>query len=58
MAAALNRPSHITRGNVFDDLGFSQDEAAALKIKAEILSALLARIRQQGYRQKILSSIE
>jgi len=24
-------PSHISRGNVIDDLGFSREEAAALK---------------------------
>lgn len=54
---ALNQPSHITRGNVFDDLGFSPTEAAALKIKAKILSALLARIRQQRYTQKQLAQI-
>jgi predicted XRE-type DNA-binding protein len=57
MATIVNKPSHITRGNVFDDLGFSPPQAAALKIKAQILTALLARIRQQRYTQKQLARI-
>jgi len=32
-----NKPGHITKGNIFDDLGFSPDNAATLKIKAKIL---------------------
>jgi predicted XRE-type DNA-binding protein len=46
MSEKMNRPSHVTRTDVFDDLGFSKAEAAALKIKAKILTALLGRIRQ------------
>lgn len=54
MAEAVNKPRHVTRGDVFDDLGFSETEAATLKIKAKILSALLERIRQHHYTQKQL----
>jgi len=36
-----NRPSHITRGNVLDDLGFSPEQAAALKFKADLYLAIL-----------------
>jgi hypothetical protein len=36
-----NKPTHIVKGNIFDALGFSASEASALKIKAEILSAIL-----------------
>ena len=50
-SVAGNRPTHIVKGNVFDALGFSASEASALKIKAEILSAILEHIRAEGYTQ-------
>lgn len=49
--AAVNKPTHIVKGNVFDALGFSASETSALKIKAEILSAILEHIRAEGYTQ-------
>ena len=33
-SAATNKPSHVTRGDVFHDLGFSHEKALALKFKA------------------------
>ena len=50
-SAAGNRPTHIVKGNIFDALGFSASEASALKIKAEILSAILEHVRAKGYTQ-------
>jgi len=38
-------------------LGFSTSEASALKVKAEILSAILEHIRKQGYSQAQLVSL-
>ena len=29
-----NKPGHISKGNVIDDLGFSPEEAAAIKLKS------------------------
>ncbi|MGP8253550.1 MAG: helix-turn-helix domain-containing protein [Terracidiphilus sp.] len=55
--AAPNKPRHIVKGNIFDALGFSASEASALKIKAEILSAILEHVRKQGYTQKQLVAI-
>jgi hypothetical protein len=40
----MSRPAHITKGDVLDDLGFSRAEAAALKVKATIVEAILAEI--------------
>ncbi|HEY2497846.1 MAG TPA: XRE family transcriptional regulator [Candidatus Angelobacter sp.] len=57
MSGKINKPAHITKTDVFDDLNFSQAEAAALKIKAKILNALLAQIRQQHYTQARLAEI-
>ena len=52
-----NRPSHITKGDVFDDLGFSRSEASALKVKATLLDAILREIEKQGYTQSQLVEI-
>jgi predicted XRE-type DNA-binding protein len=49
--APANKPTHIVKGNIFDALGFSASEASALKIKAEILSAILKHIHAEGYTQ-------
>ena len=38
------KPTHITKGDVLDDLGFTRAEASALKIKADLLNAVLREI--------------
>ena len=55
--AAENKPTHIITGNIFDALGFSASEASALKIKAELLSAILEHVRAKGYTQAHLVEI-
>ncbi len=57
MSRRQNSPGHITTGNIFDDLEFLPDEAALLKSKAEILSALLGRIHQKRYTEIQLTEI-
>lgn len=52
-----NRPTHVVKGNVFDALGFSASEASALKVKAEILSAILEYVRKKGFTQAQLVDI-
>jgi predicted XRE-type DNA-binding protein len=52
-----NKPSHITRGDVFDDLGLSRSEASALKVKATLLDAILREIEKWGYTQSQLVEI-
>ena len=56
-SAAGNKPTHIVKGNIFDALGFSASEASALKIKAEILSAILEHVRAKRYTQVQLVDI-
>jgi predicted XRE-type DNA-binding protein len=56
-SAVENRPAHIVKGNIFDALGFSASEASALKIKAEILSAIIEYVRAEGYTQAQLVDI-
>ena len=55
--AAENRATHIVKGNVFDALGFSASEASALKIKAELLSAILEHVKTTGYTQAQLADV-
>jgi len=53
----MSKPAHITRGDVFDDLGFSRAEASALKVKASIVEAILAEIDRRGLTQKELVDV-
>ena len=55
--AAQDEPTHIVKGNVFDALGFSSSEASALKIKAELLSAILEHVKAKGYTQAQLADV-
>jgi predicted XRE-type DNA-binding protein len=48
------KPAHITKGDVFDDLGFTRAEASALKIKADLLDAILREVDNRGYTQRQL----
>ena len=50
-----NKPPHVTRGNVFDDLRFSPERATALKFKAELYQAILKYAN--NYSQKQLQVI-
>jgi predicted XRE-type DNA-binding protein len=36
-----NRPTYVTKGDVLDDLGFSPEQAAALKFKADLYHAIM-----------------
>jgi predicted XRE-type DNA-binding protein len=46
-----NRPTHVTRGNVLDELGFSSEHATALKFKAELYQAILKVAKQYTQRE-------
>jgi predicted XRE-type DNA-binding protein len=52
---ARSKPTHLTRGNVLDDLGFSPEQAAILKFKADLYQAILRHA--QKYSQKQLQVI-
>lgn len=55
MKRPASKPAHVTRGNVLDDLGFSPEQATALKFKAELYQAILKYA--QKYSQKELQAI-
>ena len=49
-------PGHITKGDIFDDLGFSPAETLEAKIKADILHALIKEIDLRGLTQAQLAT--
>jgi predicted XRE-type DNA-binding protein len=52
-----NKATHITRGNVLNDLGFSAEKALALKFKADILIAIVDEIKRKKYTQAELVKV-
>jgi predicted XRE-type DNA-binding protein len=55
MKRTLNKPTHVTHGNVLDELGFSPEQTTALKFKAELYQAILKCAKK--YSQKDLQII-
>ena len=51
MKRSANKPPHVTRGNVLDDLGFSPEETIALKFKAELYGAILKCAEEYSQRE-------
>ena len=49
--ASANKPTHVTRGNVLDDLGFSPEQATILKFKADLYQAILKHARKYSQKQ-------
>jgi len=46
-----NRPGHVTKGDIFDDLGFSAEETLEAKIKSDIWQALVQHIDRHALTQ-------
>ena len=57
MSERISAVTQVTRGDVLDDLGFSRSEATALKIKADLLDAILLEIERRSYSQRQLVNI-
>jgi len=51
MKSEANEPTHVTRGNVLNDLGFSPEQATALKFKAELYQAILKYAEKYSQRE-------
>jgi predicted XRE-type DNA-binding protein len=47
MPAKRNEPSHVTRGNVFADLGFSSEEAAVMAMKTQLHIEIMKAIKNR-----------
>jgi predicted XRE-type DNA-binding protein len=51
MKSAGNKPTHLARGNVLDDLGFSPEQATALKFKAALYQAILRATKKHSQKE-------
>jgi predicted XRE-type DNA-binding protein len=47
MPVKSNKPSHVTRGNVFADLGFSVEEAALLALKTQLHLEIMKVVKKR-----------
>jgi predicted XRE-type DNA-binding protein len=52
-----NKVGHITKGDIFDDLGLSQEEAIEAKVKADVWRDLVAHIERQAFDQVHLKKV-
>src|SRR5215212_7890832 len=52
-----NKPSHVTRGDVFRDLGFSPEEAAVLQLKTQLHIEIMRAIKQQKLTPRQLETV-
>jgi len=57
MARKTSVVTHVTHGDVLDDLGLTRSEATALKIKADLLDAIREEIERRKYTQRQLVDI-
>jgi predicted XRE-type DNA-binding protein len=53
----LNRPGHVTKGDILDDLGFSPEETLEAKIKAGLWRDLVDNIERRGFDQASLKKM-
>ena len=51
MNATTHTSNHITKGSIFDDLGFSNEQAENLKVRAKLMQELTQIIKETGETQ-------
>jgi predicted XRE-type DNA-binding protein len=42
-----NKPTYVSKGNVIDDLAFSPDEAASIKLKVQLHSEIMKAVKRR-----------
>jgi predicted XRE-type DNA-binding protein len=52
-----NKRALVTRGNVFEDLGFTAEEAAILQLKTQLHIEIMRAIRQQKFSPRQLEKV-
>ena len=57
MAKSGNKAAHVSRGNVFEDLGFSPEEAAILRMKTQLHIEIMRAIEKQGHTPRQLEKV-
>ena len=57
MPKKVNKPAHVTRSDVFEDLGFTAEEAAILEMKTQLHIEIMRVIRQQKLTPRQLEKV-
>jgi predicted XRE-type DNA-binding protein len=52
-----NKPSHVSRSDVFADLGFSPEEAAILRMKTQLHIEIMRAIEKKGLTPRQLEKV-
>jgi predicted XRE-type DNA-binding protein len=52
-----NKPNHLSKGNVIDDLGFSPEEAAVIKLKASLHAEIMRLVEKRKLKARELEKI-
>lgn len=52
-----NKSAHVSRGNVFEDLGFSPEEAAILRMKTQLHIEIMRTIEKRGLTPRQLEKV-
>ncbi len=51
------RPTHVSKGDVIDDLGFSPDEAASIKLKVQLHSEIMKVVERRKLTSRQLEKL-
>jgi predicted XRE-type DNA-binding protein len=57
MTIRKNNTSYVSRGNVFDDLGFTAEVSAVVKMKSDLLNKVISIIDKRKYTARQLESV-
>lgn len=57
MQKKTNKPTHVTRGNVFEDLGFPAEEAAILRMKTQLHIEIMRVIEKKRLTPRQLETV-
>jgi predicted XRE-type DNA-binding protein len=57
MPRSTSKPAHVSTDNIFEDLGFSPDEAAVLRMKTAMHMEIMRVIEQHGYSRRDLERV-
>ena len=57
MAARKNKPSHISKGNVLDDLDFTPEQAALIKLKSQLLNEIIKVAKRKKFTPRQLEAL-
>ena len=57
MHAKKNEPTHVSRGNIFEDLGFTSEDAAMLRMKASLHMEILKVVEKKQLKPRQLEQL-